>query len=469
MRHRLLKIVSALLCIALSASLFAKTNIKENAQTHFIVLTDIHFDPFTTCYKSHERPCAIIKKLQRAPVKEWPAIFAAADTQVPVYREDTNYPLLISSLTAAKEAAATAKARFVLILGDFLSHDNRHYYKQYAQDKTRAGYQAFVNKTLQFLTEELDRTFPSLDVYTLPGNNDSDRSDYYVAPHGPFLQTLATHWSGLIKNNDNRTAMRQEFPAGGYYAVDILPQKNMRLIMLNSVLFSTKAKGNHLKQAANDELDWLHAELIQAKKNNQRVLIGMHIPEGIDVYSSIHIHLFRLIEFWQTEFSQRFEAELKQFSADITGIFVGHLHADWFQVQRFDDFHEIPILGTPSISPIFGNNPGFKIYSYSAQSRQIDDFITYYYPMSEGKWKVEYHFSQVYPSHRNPCSVVARMNALQPVGRLANIYKLFYSVNTTSQPITTQWLPYWCNVHKMDNDQYRQCIHSYGLRKSGIV
>lgn len=423
----------------------------NNSQTSFLVLTDIHFDPFTACYDKATQPCPMIKKLQAAPASEWPAILAEEDTKAPVYREDTNNTLLTSSLLAAKQAASAQHARFVLVLGDFVGHDFRLYYKKYAQDKSHAGYQAFVRKLLVFLTNELANTFPSLDVYPLIGNNDAYRGDYYSDPNGQFYQETGALWSQLIKNNSNRNVMQREFKTAGYYAVDVPTQNNMRLIMMNTVLFSTKARGKNIAKASRDEMDWLHDELALAKLKNQKVIIGIHIPEGIDVYSSLRVKLFRLIDFWQPEDTQRFQEELQQFAPQISGIYAGHLHADWFEVQRFDHFIEIPILGTPSISPIFGNNPGFKIYSYSTQTGTLDDFTTYYLPLN-GQQKL-------FLPNCQACRFTTGSNSKEPTSALANFYKLFYTLNTPSQPITMQWTPYYqCAVHEVKLRDDRKCI-----------
>jgi len=443
----------ALICYFFSLSGYANLP----PQTRLLVLTDIHFDPFVACYKNNAQPCPLIQKLQAAEAKEWPRILAAEGVEKPAYRQDTNYTLLVSALHAAALAATTQKADYVLVLGDFLAHDFRHYYKRYSKDKSRSGYQRFVNKTFTFLTDEIADAFPALNVYMLVGNNDSYGNDYSSVPKGQFFHDMAQEWSGVIKNKTNQTAFQHQFTAGGYYAVNL--NASMRLIMLNTVLFSNKVRGSAITQAANDELNWLHNELMAAKENNQHVILGMHIPEGIDVYSSLHIKLFTLVEFWQAAFAERFDAELQQFSAQITGIFAGHLHADWFQIRRFDNFHEIPILGTPAISPIFGNNPGFKIYSYDDHAA-INDFVTYYYPLTnDDGWKEEYRFNHTYQPKCKTCAITQGIKALKPTGLLADVYRHFYSVSTNSQPITTQWYPYyWCVIHEHDAAHYRSCI-----------
>jgi len=358
----------------------------EKEQTfHFLTVADIHFTPFMTCRDKH--PCPLIKQLQAVSVEKWPAILEKEEAGMPHYRQDTNFSLLVSALQTAKNAAKTDNAKFVIVLGDFLGHEYRRYYVKYTGDKTAAGYQAFVKKTMTFLTNELAETFPSLPIYNVIGNNDSYQADYSADPHGEFFHDTSYLWSNLLRDKINRADMQRIFPVAGYYALT-LPQDHLRLIVLNSVLFSDRAKGRRMQEAAEEELNWLHQELLSVKVHHQKALIAMHIPVSIDVYATIHYRLFRLMELWQTPYIERYEAELQQFAPEIAGVLVGHLHTGWFQMLTFNNTDQLPITGTPSISPVFGNSPGFKIYTYSSDSRQIENFHIYYYSLSQNTWNV---------------------------------------------------------------------------------
>ena len=385
MNEWLQKLVMVLALLMLSApALAAAADNETNAR--FLVLSDIHFDPFASCKSPKKTPCPLVSMLRSASVEEWSRLLASRDTKAPVYRQDTSYPLLVSALREAKSAAAKQGAQFVLILGDFISHDFRGEYKRYSADASRVGYESFVKKTLTFLTQEIEAAFPDIDVYMVVGNNDSYRRNYYSNPNGPFFTQMAVQWSHLIKTSQNRAAMRNSFSTAGYYAVTLPDDPSMRLLVLNTVLFSNKAVGVDVPQAAAKELKWLHEELETARKNQQRVLIAMHIPEGIDIYTSIRIRLIRVAELWQPVYSQQFQAELKQYAPNIAGILAGHLHANWFHLLRFENLNDVPFLGTTSISPIYGNDPGFSIYQYSDATGQLNDFIRYSYPLNSKQW-----------------------------------------------------------------------------------
>lgn len=429
--------------------------VTEKADIPFLSLADIHFDPFTAC--QNQVPCPLIQALRQAPASQWSGILAAQDKTAPAYRQDTGYPLLKSALDAAKAVAAKEHVQFVLVLGDFIGHDYRKFYRKYAQDNSYAGFQSFIKKTFEFLNLELAQTFPNVSVYSVVGNNDSYNGDYHSKIKGKFFADSAILWSSLIKNKQARADMQRDFPTAGYYAVDVAP--GLRLIVLNTVLFATKAKGEGVDQAATTEFTWLHNQLMAAAEKKQKVLLAMHIPAGIDVYASLQYRLLRLIELWQHEDTDRYEAELKMFSPVFAGIFAGHLHADWFQILTLSNENRVPVTGTPSISPIFGNNPGFKVYVYSPKTQQVENFETYYYPIEKNSsWGVEYSFDKIYQPNCYHCPLADGMNELAPHNALADYYKLFYAVSTTAQPITTKWFPYyWCAIREVNAADYTKC------------
>lgn len=457
MFNKLLKQMLVVLLAALVAQAYAasKTTIKND---NFLTLADIHFDPFLSCGQT--KPCELIDKLRKAPVKDWEALFAKMDVNLPRYGEDSNYPLLTSTLTAAKKIAASEQVKYVIVLGDLIGHDYRSDYLRFSSDKRGAGYRPFVLKTLQFLASEIHNAFPTLNVYTVIGNNDSYGGDYVTNGDGQFFRDTANVFAPLILSNENRSDMLKTYPMAGYYSVLLSKQLNLRLIVLNSSLFSYKAQGKNVTKTANTQLVWLHNQLEAAKKQNQKVFIAMHIPVGIDVYASLRIKLFTLLELWKSQYAAQFQAELKAYASQIDAIMAAHLHSDYFQILNLGNNNEIPVTGTPAVSPIFGNNPGFKVYNYS-NTTELQDFATYYYPLStQHAWTKEYDFNHVYQANCPGCPIIKGMELIEESGKLAEYYKSFYSVGTASQPIVDKWYPYyWCAIREVNPQGYKECVH----------
>jgi sphingomyelin phosphodiesterase acid-like 3 len=346
---------------------------------NFLALADIHFDPFLNCSWLHA--CPLINKLNASPAKQWRELFAQYHVQAPQFRKDSNFFLLESALSAAKQAAQSKHAQFVLMLGDFFGHEFYSKYKRYSNNKSKASYHAFLYKFLEFLTLELQSAFPSIDIYAVAGNNDSYQGDYVSKINGEFFNDAAQQWSSLIKNPVNRAAMQKQFSYAGYYSVILPYPENIKLIVLNTNIFSYKAKGKNLDAAAQREFDWLNSQLQTAKNNRQSVFIAMHIPEGVDVYITMRTRLMRVLKLWKPQYIQRFQALLNQYATEIAGIFSGHLHADSLRIATYADKHEIPLVGVTSISPIFGNNPGFEIFSYRLNPLHLETYSLYSFSM----------------------------------------------------------------------------------------
>lgn len=383
MRIFIAKLLTCMLgLILLSANLgAAAAPVTESKPISYVLaLADIHFDPFLAC--ADATSCPFMQKLQHSSANLWPKLFAIYDVSQPQMRQDSNFVLLTSSLAAARKVAAEHHPQFVLILGDFLAHDMRAKYKKFTNDNSLAGFQSFVYKTLEFLNIEINQYFPKLDVYAVVGNNDTYAGDYVSSPNSQFFQDTAKIWSHLIKNPTNRAAMQKSFIRAGYYAVTIPSQPRLRLIALNSNVFSYKAKGRNVTLAANDELNWLHKELEASKAHQQQVFIAMHIPMSLDIYASERIRLFTLMQLWAPRYTATFNTQIQQYAPSISAIFAGHLHSDWFQNLTFNRINDIPTSGAPSISPIIGNNPAFKLYAYSPHTFKLIDTITYFIPLS---------------------------------------------------------------------------------------
>ena len=441
--------------------------IETTLPTHsekFLSVSDIHFNPFASCSPSII-PCPIIVKLSAAPAQKWRSIFDEYDnTTNTTYGSDSGYVLLKSSLAEVSIVVQQEKPRFALLLGDLLAHNYHTQYILYSHDKSTAGYQSFVAKTFQFVTAEVRQAIPHIDIYPALGNNDA-YEDYEVNANGKLLHENARTMAVLINDRNNRHNFERSYPAAAFYSVDVPMTKNQRILVLNTVLFSRHAVGHNVKQAANAQLIWLHTQLAQAAREHRSVILAFHIPMGIDVYATIKGMFGEIVEFWEPEYTTAFHKELEEFPGTVKAILPGHIHMDSFQVLKLTDKSSVPVSFTPAISPIYGNNPGFKVFSYDPVTLNVRNYETYYFPLDVGTpktWQKEYKFSQVYqapPCHN--CDLTHGMKTIAPEGNAATAFKQFYSVGTNSQYITkdNNWLPYyWCDIYSITQQQYQTCI-----------
>ncbi len=386
-------LICTLIVVCLSWLPMAHAAATSDAQSfYFLSLSDIHFDPFTACVGWRKgKTCSVVDKLRAAPASEWRRILSTQDTVQPAFNRDTGYVLLQNSLREAALKAKLYHPDMVLVLGDSLAHEFHFKYKAYSRDTSQAGYRHFVLKTLEFLNIMLRETFPQQDVVMLTGNNDTYSKNYYSEPDGAFFHDAGSLWSSLLLDAAAKQQMQSQFNAAGYYAIDLPHHPQVRLIALNSVLFSKKVSDIRVDVAAQLELNWLHQQLQRAKDHHQQVLLTFHIPPTLNLDLMQRISLFDAHQFFKNDDLLRFQQELSAYYPQIGSIISGHLHYEWQQWFAVGNNRRLLIITVPSISPVFGNDPAFKIFHYTPTAAKVDSVYTYTFPLKMGTdWQESY-------------------------------------------------------------------------------
>lgn len=429
----------SILVLALLAAFPAAGAAQQDTGT-FVVLSDIHFDPL---YDPD-----LVPQLQAADARQWQRIFESSKvTQLSAYGKDTNYPLLKSALSSLR--FRTPEPDFVLISGDFLRH-------KFPQDK------ALARKTLEFLTLRLQATFPGIPVFPSLGNNDTDCGDYTMQPGGPFLADLAAIWRPLLGPEAGTWA--QSFPAGGYYSAPHPTVPKVRLVVLNTVFFSPKYQtcGQGPADPGKDELTWLAGVLKQAAANGEKVWTLYHVPPGIDVYASVSQQQVKTM--WQDEYASGF-AQMANLGL-VTAGFAGHTHMDEFRLPAAGGF----VHGTPGVSPVFGNNPGYQVFSYSRSSGALLDYQAFFLNLGAGQdadlpWAREYGFQSAYGQSAYDRGALQSVAAgMGSQAGMRNRFLMMYST-TSSQggADPCQWQAYWCGLSGLTAQDFLSCLCKPGL------
>lgn len=463
------KILIALCCAILSIV----TACSQAGTASFVIITDVHFDPFAAC--ATEKPeagthiCAIIDTLQRSPVSQWQHILATRQTPFSTYGQDPNNKLMQSSLNALQHVIQTRHADFVLYLGDFLGHhfdgdqnDHPKHKGFYYYANPQAGdYTSFTNKAMRYVSTQIDHAAGQAPVYYLLGNNDSDRGDNGF-PSRSYLSNAAQdfHLTGSAEAT---------FNTAGYY-VKQLPMHH-ELIMLNTNVFSPKAKtvnGITPTIAAKTELIWLAKTLLEARATGNTVWIAMHVPVGMNTFATDTLSKSTQnppITECAPQYNRALITLINRYQDIITGLFAAHIHKDAFRVIKDRNGHITNALAfNPAISPVYGNNAGFKVYDYDATHFTPTDYTVYYADLSNPTvaaltWQKEYTFSQAYhndigPTLRDSYALLAKDPALKN-GSLATTYQKFYAVG---YPFSGRWLPYYyCAIIALTPTAYRLC------------
>jgi sphingomyelin phosphodiesterase acid-like 3 len=422
----------------------------------FVTLSDLHFNPF---YDP-----ALVPRLVQAEARDWPAIFAGSRvTAISSYKADVNVPLLDSTLEALRRLGGDPD--FVLISGDFLGHHFEELFQQESPDPSPRAYQAFVRKTLEFLTARLRSTFPGKPVFAALGNDDDFCGDYEVQPRGPFLSMLKDVWAPLP--GDRPGTFAQTFPIGGFYSAPHPTIPRLRLVVLNTVLFSRKYKNACAEPGSGGdpgsfELGWLEGVLAAAARDGERVWLLYHLPPGIDVYATLGngVCPSTPVPLWTDDATAGFFQVLADHPGVVAASFAGHTHVDEIRLPPAGSF----IHGTPAVSPVYANNPGFQVFSYSRSTGVLLDQRTYFLdvsaPAGEQKWALEYDFQQAY--HQSGYDAAALQSVRQAIGESAEIrdrFLTFYPVRSPQSGVDpANWKAYWCGIDQVTPADFARCL-----------
>jgi len=414
----------------------------------FLSVSDIHFNPFADP--------AIVTKLEAADVSQWDAILASSTiTALSTYGSDLNAPLLQSALGEMQKQIPSPA--FVLISGDFLAHDFDKLYQQFATDKSPAAYTAFVAKTIAYVAAAFRKMYPDARIYPTLGNNDSDCGDYAVASNGAFLKNFRDVWSPIVRSR----SFDRRFATGGYYHADIPTLDDVRIIALNTNFFSTNYKNPCGKPGPDPglrELEWLDAELRLARLLGKRVWLLFHIPPGIDVYDTIQYGGAcpdaKSGTFWKDEYARKYLRITAAHRRTIAGSFAGHTHQDEFRIATGDFIHI-----TPSVTPIFGNNPAFEIVDV-ARNGDVAGYTAWHLPNVTAPWVREYSFDEAYGKTTYDTATLAQLAA--SIGSDAATREKYFGYSSSGSPKSSAgalavWKGYWCGLTALTGTDFTSC------------
>jgi hypothetical protein len=379
----------------------------------FAVISDIHFNPF-------------------APPQD------QATSRI---GEDTNHALLTSGL--ATFARAMARADFAIVPGDLLAHGfNAKAAAALGVDPSSPAVDDMAAKTTLFVAGALAEALGGKPAFVALGNEDSKCGDYKVEPGGPYLAATREAVRGLVGAERLEADFAETWAAAGYYAARHPTVANGLIIVLNDVMWSPRYQdtcGSGGFAAAETMMSWLRQKLARQHTAGGRVWLVHHIPWGIDAYSTLNTKAAscpaKVIPFLKEPFASDLRALLMEYREVIQASFSGHTH--------FDDYRLLldargTVIGpdklTPALSPIFGQNPGFQVFTYDKQAGVPTDFSTWHLTnpgdaAQAADWRLEYTFTEAYRQPRYAPDIVGALwQAMMKGGAARDTYRQLYKV-----------------------------------------
>jgi hypothetical protein len=383
----------------------------------FLWLSDIHFNPMADP--------ALVNRLAAAQPAQWESILDTSSPDFARFGQDTNWPLFHSAIVACKRVQPDLA--FIIVTGDLLAHHFREQFNRSAAVHDDAAFRQFERRTVEFVALELKQIAPGAPVVVALGNNDSDCGDYLLEPHGPFLEDTGGIVSGLAHLSED-PAFTKSWTASGSYVMRHPTLAHYQIIVINSVLFSTRYKnvcGHDPADPGADLLKWLRATLGDAERQHQKVWLVYHIPPGIDAYSTARSK--KIVPFWVSSYSDEFHELAARYENTIAATFAGHTHVDDFRLIGIPQAEKSLVLIGPALSPNIGQNPAFRIVKFKSNGR-LADLSTYFFV--NPAWKLEYSFDNAWGVHRPDISNYEKLyGRIEKSPEIRERWTLFYSVS----------------------------------------
>jgi sphingomyelin phosphodiesterase acid-like 3 len=289
--------------------------------------------------------------------------------------DETDTTLWAAAQAEAQRVILAEKPAFAIYLGDLPSHCTGHPDTQFTVALDGLANIAGTGTKLIYV----------------PGNNDSLAGDY-----GPFTATggtpldMSTAWHGTpVLNARPGDMIDTANLSKGYYSVYAVQATTtapaLRVIALNTTIFTYKYSQNvpTYQADANAQLEWLNAQMKDARAKGDKVIIAMHVPPGTDGYGGRKGNA--IVTMWNSGLNytgtdpdlkggwvQRTFLEIvAAYTPEIVGLLSSHTHQN--EIRRLRDCsRKLPKLGAfteldvaiPSITTDHTNNPSVKVFSY---------------------------------------------------------------------------------------------------------
>lgn len=469
-----------------------------------VAISDIHFNPLADKVSPLADP-ALLKQLLSTDVRKWQSVFEANQNANPaspsIVGADTNYPALVLALAAIKQNIGNSPV--VIFSGDMLAHDLPEWYcaitsvppkvvtsTPYPNPCTlstdgAAQMRTFLDNTIIFLSTQIRANVGKVPVIFVPGNIDT-YSPYGTGPDATFLSDNAsTLYTQLVNGStSNEAAFQNSFTTLGSYTAEPLGS-DLLVIALDSNPFAQSPYVPPLNPYA--ELEWLNSQLAAAQSAGQKVWLIMHVPPGanttgtaqvVGTTTPIQITDDETSMMWQPQYQLGFMQILAQYPGLVTMIITGHTHMDEFRILPTGDV----MFGLPGISPVFGNNPAFKIFTMSRATEMPMDYQSISYnqfgPPATTQYTSLYTFSTVYGATSGTSLQTSSQELypqLTPGSALTADFINYYDSGNAATYISPKtgniasfnmatpanWSLFGCGISQMDKQDYVGCVNTY--------
>ena len=263
---------------------------------------------------------------------------------------------------------------------------------------------------------------------------------------------------------------------------------HVRIFSLNTVFFSYRYHAAMFSAGCatvpstggNDLFAWLESNLAKAKADNDKVWLMFHIPPGIDGYMTMlkYMSLSKenslsapalcskaIVPMWVPTWTSEFDSLLEKYHSTVTVGLAGHTHTDDFRIIGKEGVNQAFILVNPPISPVYGQNPGFRVVKYKDDGTLADQTTYYLTNLSTasstvpGEWEREYTFSHRWKMKTlDYASLQAVYNEVSTQPKARDEWFKLYNVSHPPEHVPAEGLRgLYCVMSSLDLKSYEAC------------
>jgi sphingomyelin phosphodiesterase acid-like 3 len=440
---------------------------RKSAAGRLLIVSDIHFNPMADP--------SLVTDLAAADPSQWEAILQRSKpTTFSPYGQDTNWWLLRSALEAM--VRAEPHPALMMFTGDLLAHDFPKTYKSITHDDDAEHYRAFVLKTVDFVALELRKHFATVKILLTPGNNDEYCGDYSIEADGPFLRDTAERARSLAMEGEQFSTTWKSL---GSYSVEPPTLHGVRILSLNTIFWSEEYRAASFSSgcatvnstAAGDLFTWLQSQLAEAEQSHEKVWFMFHIPPGIDGWATTHPWggtpascASSIVPMWVPEWTARFDSLLERYQSTVLASFARHTHVDDFRIIGAGANKQF-ILIDPAISPVYDQNPGFRIVDFNSDGTLADQSVYFLTNLEQaggkirGRWKREYTFSRRWKVRQLDGASLARIyDEIASRNAAQDLWLKLFMVSSSDAPIPAKDVKgLYCAIGALTQQSYESC------------
>jgi len=165
---------------------------------------------------------------------------------------------------------------------------------------------------------------------------------------------------------------------------------------------------------------------------------------------------------WEPNYQATFMQVLQKYPGVIAMTLAGHTHMDEYRIMLPNTLLQI----TPGISPVFTNDPAYKIFTLDQQTFAPIDFSSVNFDLSTMpvQFSNYYTFSKAYSmTGTMPAFLTGLYPALITNSQLQALYRSYYfSGNNSPSPLTDlKWPAYWAGIGLMWEQELTNAVNSY--------